>query len=181
MKKEQQAAPPARAVETESVSADLPPELEAIAARGTAREEPRDIAPLGEGLMLGRIISIDENGISLRIGDHFADAKIDPSLEVTVLRTASERGEPVLVERRAGVVTVVAALRMQATPGIDKMREINFEADKITMTAKNEVVVRSGLAAMAVRAVGEIETYAERIVSRAEGVHKIIGRMLRLN
>jgi hypothetical protein len=34
---------------------------------------------------------------------------------------------------------------------------------------------------MAVRAVGEIETYAERIVSRAEGVHKIIGRMLRLN
>lgn len=177
MKKEQRAAPE-EVVEAPAASADLPPELEEIASMGQGPAPP---VALGDGLMLARIINFSGEGVSVRIGDHFADALIDPSLELSVLRTANDRGEPVLVERRGGKVTVVAGLRMQATPGVDKMREVNIEAEKITLTAKNEVVVKSGLAAMAVRAVGEIETYAERIVSRAEGVHKIIGRMLRLN
>lgn len=36
-------------------------------------------------------------------------------------------------------------------------------------------------AGLVVRALGEVETYADKIISRDEGVHKIVGRILRLN
>jgi hypothetical protein len=158
---------------------ELPPELEAIADRAPSPDPVGE--PLPDGLALARVLAISAEGVDVRVGDRFARAEIDGALDPAVLRTALERGEPVLVERMSGRVTIVGALRVQATPGVDKMREIHLEAESIHLTAKKEVVVKSGLAAMAVRAVGEIETYAERIVSRAEGVHKIIGRMLRLN
>lgn len=45
--------------------------------------------------------------------------------------------------------------------------------DEVTLTAHGAGVV--------LRALGEVETYAERIISRADGIHKIIGRMLQLN
>jgi hypothetical protein len=158
---------------------ELPPELEAIADRVPGPDPIGEALP--DGLALARVISVTAEGVDVRVGDRFARAELDGALDPVVLRTALERGEPVLVERLAGRVTIVGALRVQATPGVDKMREIHLEAETIHLTGKKEVVVKSGLAAMAVRAVGEIETYAERIVSRAEGVHKIIGRMLRLN
>jgi hypothetical protein len=163
----------------EARSSELPPELEAIADRAPAADP--GVPPLPDGLALARVLAISTEGVDVRVGDRFARAEIDGALDPAVLRTALERGEPVLVERVDGKVTIVGALRVQATPGIDRMREIHLEAESIHLTGRKEVVVKSGLAAMAVRAVGEIETYAERIVSRAEGVHKIIGRMLRLN
>ena len=47
--------------------------------------------------------------------------------------------------------------------------------------AGQELSLSAQTAALVLRAAGEVETFAERIISRAEGVHKIIGRMLRLN
>lgn len=181
MEKRLESTVQAAEVAQEKATEELPAELEAIAAMAPLRDAPAPKPVAANGLALARIMSISEDGISVRIGDEFVQAKLEPTLELSVLRTALDRGEPVLVERNGTEATVVAGLRLQATPGVDKMREIHLEADSITLNAKREVVVRSGLAAMAVRAVGEIETYAERIVSRAEGVHKIIGRMLRLN
>lgn len=136
------------------------------------------LAPLG----LARLASVDADGkIEIRVSDRIVPATLDPTVHVAVIRTAEERGEPVLVEQRDGSFFVVGALRTQPTPGVDKTTHVVIEAETIELKAKEEVLVTNGVAAIALRALGEVETYADRIVSRAETVHKIIGRMLRLN
>lgn len=134
-------------------------------------------------LALARLVDIDDDGAVISLGNATRKARLSPTLSAAVVRTALENGEPVLVERSAdGSVVVMGALRTQATPGVDKMKEIELEADRIHIKGRQEVSLStSGATQIALRAIGEIETYAGRIVSRAEEVHKIIGRMLRLN
>lgn len=125
----------------------------------------------------------DEDEIDVRVGGRSLVAKASPTLQRAILVTAMRTGEPVLVERNAdGSLVVVGGLRTQATPGVDDMKEIHLEADRIHLKGRREIVLSTeGVASLALRAAGEIETYADRIVSRAEELHKIVGRMLRLN
>lgn len=168
-------------VETTEPSDELPAPLAELGV-SPRREDSRASAPTLAPLGLARLASIDADGnIEVRVGDRIVPATRDPIVHLAVLRTAEERGEPVLVEQRDGAFVVVGALRTQPTPGIDKMDHVLIEAETIELKAKEEVLVTNGVAAIALRALGEVETYADRIVSRAETVHKIIGRMLRLN
>lgn len=137
-------------------------------------------AALGQ-LGLAQIESIEGQRAMVRVGGASFVAGIDGHVDPIVIASALERAEPVLVEKRGDNLYVVGALRTRATPGVDKMKEVTIEAETIDLRASNQATVRSGPAVLAVRAIGEIETYAEKILSRAEGVHKIIGRMLRLN
>ena len=134
-------------------------------------------------LALARLVAVDADGATIAIGAGTRKALLSPALSPDVVRTALARGEPVLVERTAdGSVVVMGALRTQPTPGVDRMKEVEIEADRIHLKGREEVSLStSGATQIALRAIGEIETYADRIVSRAEKVHKIIGRMLRLN
>ncbi|MFO0550017.1 MAG: hypothetical protein U0271_16600 [Polyangiaceae bacterium] len=132
-------------------------------------------------LGLAHIERLSPGEAHIRIGGKSLAARVDAHVDDAVLQSALERQEPILVEHRPNGIFVVGALRTRATPGVDKTKEVTIEAEKIRLVASEEVTVRSGPAMMVVRAIGEVETYAERIISRAEGVHKIIGRMLRLN
>ena len=79
------------------------------------------------------------------------------------------------------VQPVLGALRAQPTPGIDIGETYAIKAKRVSLEAEEEVSLAAQTAALVLRAAGEVETYADRIVSRAESVHKIIGRILRLN
>lgn len=159
---------------------DLPPKL---AELGVSPAAPKPEASTRlPGLALARIVNLGEGGqLELKVGGRSVAGHADDTVHEAVLRTAHERGEPVLVEDREGVLFVVGALRTQPTPGVDAMSHVTIEADRIELKAKEEIALSSGVAAVALRAIGEVETYADRILSRAESVHKIIGRMLRLN
>ncbi len=150
-----------------------------------AASPARPAAPEGAfgNLGLAQVIDVRGEEIDVRMGSRTIVASKSATLHEAVLRTAMETGEPVLVERgEGGTVIVVGALRTKPTPGVDKTRDIRIEADRIEIHAKHELsLATSGLARIALRATGEIETYADRIVSRAEELHKIVGRMLRLN
>lgn len=125
----------------------------------------------------------DDEGVSIRVGGRSLMAKPSPTLHRSILETAMRTGEPVLVERNEdGSLVIVGGLRTQPTPGVDQTREIHLEADHVHIKGRKEIVLSTeGVASLALRAAGEIETYADRIVSRAEELHKIVGRMLRLN
>ena len=130
----------------------------------------------------GRIHSLDSDAVQLVIGSQIVDAAVDPSVHPAVLRGASERGERVLAERdERGAWLILGALRTQPTPGIDAADAYTIEADKITIRGRSEVSIVTEAAGLVVRALGEVETYADKNISRAEGVHKIVGRILRLN
>jgi len=179
------AAPPASESPTEAdaperrtADAELPAQLAELGVTGAAAEQAAFPA-----LGIARIhyVDLEKRTGDITVSGRLVTAKVDPTVHFSVLKTAEERGEPVLVEQRGAEICIVGALRTQPTPGVDKMSTILLEADRIEIKAKEEITMSSGVAAIAVRAIGEVETYAERIVSRAESVHKIIGRMLRLN
>lgn len=141
-------------------------------------------APMAAGtLVIGRVLTVRDDEIDLMIGGEIVTSKKFGALHASVLATAQRTGEPVIAQRNAdGSFEIMGALRTQPTPGVDQLREIVLEADRIELHGRKEVALTtSGIAAIALRAVGEVETYADRIVSRAEELHKIVGRMLRLN
>ena len=139
-------------------------------------------APESPGLAMAHVESIEGDDVRLIVGRAIVVGKRDPGLHEAVLAGAMARGERVLVERdAAGAWVVVGALRMQPTPGIDVADEYTIEARRVLIRGREEVTLTAHAASVVVRALGEVETYAERILSRADGVHKIIGRILRLN
>jgi len=134
------------------------------------------------GISTGRIQAIEGATIRLAIGSQIVAATVDPSVHPTVIRGAAERGERVLAERdESGAWLILGALRTQPTPGIDAADAYTIEANKVTIRGHHEVSIVTEAAGLVVRALGEVETYADKIISRAEGVHKIVGRILRLN
>jgi hypothetical protein len=141
------------------------------------RKPSVDDAP---SLMTATVLSIEAERVKLTVGQRELDATCDPSVSPIVIETAIQRRERVLVEMTSEGAVVIGVLRTQPTPGIDRAEAFHIEADRVTVEG-NEVVLSSKTAKVILRAASEIESFAERIVSRAEGVHKIVGRMLRLN
>ena len=133
-------------------------------------------------LATGKIASIEGARAVVVVSGVHVDATWDPSVSPVVLKGACARGERVLIERGAdGAATIIGALRTQPTPGIDAAERYAIEAEHIAIRAGAELSLAARAATVVLRAAGEVETYADRIVARAESVHKIIGRMLRLN
>lgn len=134
-------------------------------------------------LATARVASYDSesDALTLRIGDEEIPARRDESLHKLVLAGAASRGERVLVEQHGNDLLVVGAVRTQPTPGIDHAPSFDIHADRIHIAAEEELALSARTASVVLRALGEVETLSDRIISRAEGVHKIIGRMLRLN
>lgn len=139
-------------------------------------------APARPSLATALVHEIGEAGVVVVFGGALVPATLDPSVSPVVIEGACARRERVLVEEGAdGALVVLGALRAQPTPGIDVAEAYAIKAGRLSLEAGEELSLSAQAAALVLRAAGEVETYADRIVSRAESVHKIIGRMLRLN
>ena len=147
-----------------------PPKLEAVS-----------VPALKPTLLTAHVHQVTPEYVVLAFGKTTADAKLDPAVHPAVIEGACKRGERVLVEENEDGLVVIGALRTQPTPGIDEADSYAIKAKRIALEGADEVSLTTQTAAVVLRAVGEVETFAERIISRAEGVHKIVGRMLRLN
>jgi hypothetical protein len=143
--------------------------------------EPVSVPMLKPTLLTAQVHEVTADRIVLAFGKTTADAKLDPAVHRSVIEGACRRQERVLVEENEEGFVVIGALRTQPTPGIDEAESYAIKAKRVAIEGSEEVSLSTQTAAVVVRAVGEVETFAERIISRAEGVHKIIGRMLRLN
>jgi len=164
--------------------AERTPEASAPGLAAVSAEAPSAVSVLATLPVCGtgRIEAIDGDDLRLAFGQEVVAARRDATVHPVVLQGALKRGERVLAEHRAGEGwVVVGALRTQPAPGIDVASEYTIEADRVHIRAGSELSLTARAASVVLRAVGEVETYAERILSRAEGLHKIVGRMLRLN
>ncbi len=165
-----------RKIETRAGAERAPTPLRVAAAAS-----PPAVAEL-PGLATARVEAVEGDEVHLVVAGQQVIATRDPSVHVAVLTGARDRGERVLCERGAGGAwVVIGALKVAPIPGIDVADSYTIEADRVTIRSGGEITLSTVTAALVLRAAGEVETYAERIISRAEGVHKIIGRMLRLN
>ncbi len=145
--------------------------------------EPMEAEPVFLGLVAVRLVGLheDERAADLRVGSETTRASLDSAVDLAVLRTALSRGERVIAQREATGWIVLGALRTAATPGVDEGDDFVIKARRVAVVAANEFSVVSGAASLVLRAYGQVETLAENITTRASGLHKIIGRMLRLN
>lgn len=169
----------APAVENSAVASALLDIAEA--SRATPGVEELKRPPAG-ALLIARARAVEADGVVIELAGKKTHATVDDSVHDAVIATACARQEMVLVTVDGdGKPCIVGALRTQPTPGVDAMDEINLAARRVTITGGEEVQLRSGVAVIALRAIGEVETYADRILSRAEEVQKIVARMLRLN
>jgi hypothetical protein len=126
--------------------------------------------------------TLEGDRVRLSFGpDDEADARLAPSLDPIVVRTAIERRETVIVQEGEEGYVVLGVLRTAPTPGVDKGDEYVIEARRLHLNADHELSLVSGASQIALRAIGMVETIATSITSRASSVHKIIGRMLHLN
>lgn len=127
--------------------------------------------------------AFDEGGrvATIVVGRQRITAGLDGSVDAAVLRTAVARGERVIAQREADGWVVLGALRTAATPGVDEADEFAIKAKRISVQAEHELCMTSGAASFVIRALGHVETIADSITARASSVHKIIGRVIRLN
>lgn len=143
--------------------------------------EPVSVPMLKATLLTAQVHEVTPERVVLAFGKTTSDAKLDPAVHPSVIEGACRRRERVLVEENEDGFVVIGALRTQPTPGIDEAESYAIKAKRVTVEGAEEVSLSAQTAAVVLRAAGEVETFADRIISRAEGVHKIIGRMLRLN
>lgn len=132
-------------------------------------------------LTLARITILDGRSATIDLGGRSAEADLDPSVETIVAQTAWARGERLVVTRVGQRYTIVGALRTTVTPGVDDADEITIRAKRIAVLAAHEIAMVAGATSFAMRAIGHVETIAENLTTRANGVHKLVGRILRLN
>lgn len=158
---------------------------------------PSEVRPAGvpvaapaPGLTTGRIEALDpgppgqhaaSRRVKVRIGTRVEEAQVDEAVQDAVLRTAWIRRERVLLERDGDTLVVLGALRTAATPGVDEGDEFHIRARRVAITGAHELSFVSGTASIALRALGTVETLAQDITSRASSIHKIVGRLIRLN
>jgi hypothetical protein len=136
-------------------------------------------APALSALPLARVAP--DGRVVLRIAGLEVTADVDPSVDVAVLHTAARRGERVIAQHEDGRWLVLGALRASATPGVDEMEEVIVRGRRLHLEGTHEITVRSGSASLVLRAQGYVETFASDITTRARAVHKLVGRVLRLN
>lgn len=139
-------------------------------------------APAGLAAVMLEAFDAKSRTASLRVGHgEVIEATVDPAVDAAVLRTALSRRERVIAQAEESGWVVLGALRTAATPGVDEGDEFAIKARRISVEAAHEFSVVSGAASVVLRAYGQVETLAQDITSRASQVHKIIGRMIRLN
>jgi hypothetical protein len=149
----------------------------------TAARPAQAAPPPAPGLVAVRLAGFDEERgeLHLDLGGEAIAAALDPTVDPVVIRTAVARGERVIAQHEAAGWVVLGTLRTTATPGVDEGDQFVIKARRIALAAAHEVSVVSGAASFVMRAQGQVETFAENITARASSLHKIIGRMIRLN
>ena len=135
------------------------------------------------GLVAVRLVSFDAEtrAARLEVGGVTVEAVFDDALSPQVLTTALARGERVIAQREDEGWVVLGTLRTSPTPGVDEGDEFLIKARRVAIAVEHEFAVVSGAASLVVRAKGVVETLAHNITTRASGIHKIVGRVIRLN
>jgi hypothetical protein len=155
--------------------------LEKVAPLSTPRAEPQPLpvraAPAVPTLRTARLVSLPAGKAEIAFrGAKPVEAVLAEGVERELLRRAMVNRDVVLVEWTPDAVPVVVGVVQTRTPN-----EVVIAGQKVTIDAEEELTLRSGTAAMRLRADGDVEVVGSRIAMASRGLFRLVGRMLRLN
>jgi hypothetical protein len=114
--------------------------------------------------------------VSVRPGAPAFRAAVAAELDREFLSDAIRDGQLLLAEwPEGGAPTVVGVVQTRAPS------KLRIQAEEIELDAERELLLRSGSAALRLRASGDVELVGSRISAVSRGVMRLIGRLLRLN
>jgi hypothetical protein len=139
-------------------------------------EAPRPAPVVSFGLRSARLLSVGDGAatIAWRGSTEPVPAAIAGGVESDLLEEVAAQGGSVLVED-GPPPTIVGVLQTR------RPRDLKLRAKTIEIDAENEVLVRSGRAAIRLREDGDIEIVGGRISAASRGLFRLVGRVLRLN
>jgi hypothetical protein len=163
-------APEAEAAAPAEAAADDP--VESLLARVT---QPAVEPPAG-GLRAAHVVSLDGKVARIRWRGATDPVEADLAREVDPDLVHQAIAERSLVMVETGVRPAVVGVLQTRAP-----RVLSLKAGRIEIEAKEELLLRTGRAAVRLRQDGDIEIVGSRISAASRGLFRLVGRILRLN
>lgn len=156
-----------------AVTVEVPLSLEDFLPTPAATEPPP--AP---AMRTARVLSVTDRRVKLtyRGNGPAVEALVATEVDPEVVADACESGNAVLVETILGELPVIVGVLQTKRPTALRLR-----AATIQIEGDDEVLLRSGGAAIRLRADGNIEVVGSRISAASRGLFRLVGRILRLN
>ncbi|HYQ43716.1 MAG TPA: hypothetical protein VER11_17170 [Polyangiaceae bacterium] len=172
-------------VPTLTVATDVPNALDQLLERvDSPREDPDRLpsprahelpAPPRLVLVRGRRWDGEQLEVALRSGEPFL-AAVAAEVDRSFLNQALADGQMLLSEWPDRGVPLIVGVVQHKPPS-----KLRLAAEEIELDASRELLLRSGSAALRLRASGDVELVGSRISAVSRGVMRLIGRLLRLN
>jgi hypothetical protein len=119
----------------------------------------------------GRRVLIRCRGVGAEL-----EAELAPGVSAEVVALAAKNGDAVVVECEAGAAPLVVGVLQTRVP-----EEVVVRARRVHLEAEDELMLRTGSAAMRLRRDGDVELVGSRIAAMSRGLFRLVGRVLRLN
>ncbi|MDC3956949.1 hypothetical protein KEG38_24020 [Polyangium jinanense] len=164
-------APEGPRLSLEELLPDLPVGAEVASDAPMARLRPPSLCSARLVSLEGRRAIVTWRGNTTPI-----EADLAPEVEEELLALALRNRDGVLVEMGAENRPVIVGVLQTRIP-----REMHIAADKVSIDAAQELVLRAGRAALRLREDGDVELVGSRISASSRGLFRLVGRILRLN
>lgn len=136
-------------------------------------------AMMAPAMALAVVVAREGDGWRVRAGGAEALATVDPSVDVALVAAAQVSGARVVLELGEAAV-IVGALQTARAVTVDRDGDVTIAARAFTVTAEERAVLRSPGAFVMV-APGEVEVFANRVLTRAREVAKTLAAMIKFN
>jgi len=101
---------------------------------------------------------------------------VDPEVDLELVDDAIAAGDGVIVETTPHEPPSIVGVMFRRVAAHKIVR-----ADRITLEAQDEILLRAGTSALRLRADGDVEVVGSRISATSRGLFRLVGRLLRLN
>jgi len=119
-------------------------------------------------------VALEEGLVTVRAAGRAQRVSLAEGVSASLIHDAITAGQRVLLERMGTAApTVVGVIQTSA--------RAKLSGTKVEIEASEELLLRSGRAAIRMRSDGDVELVGSRISAMSRGLFRLVGRVLRLN
>lgn len=137
-------------------------------------------APAGHGVALGVVEGRAGDGHwRVRVGAELVTAACDPAVDPALVEDARGAGARVVLDL-AGAPVIAGVLLTARPVTLGRDGSVSLEVRRFVVTAAEEAMLRTHAAFVQVKG-ADVESFGNRVVSRARELLKVLGRNVRIN